>query len=79
MGLNLEREIGEIVELFNKSSYESYLVWNLFEDNVESMCKYLRRYYPRDFNNYLGYINNTVLIKQSDKINVCRAKYNHEG
>lgn len=48
----------KIVELFNKSSYERYLEWNLFEDNVESMCKYLRRYYPRDLPEYLGYINN---------------------
>lgn len=60
-------------------TYKEYLIWNSFEDNTESKCKYLRRYSPNDFNNYLEEINNTVMINQSDRINGCRPKYNYGG
>lgn len=59
--------------------YKHYLIRNLFEDNTESKCKYLRRYSSVDFNDYLEEINNMIIIKQSDGINVRRPKYAYEG
>ena len=64
----------------NKSNicYKHYLIRNLFEDNTESKCKYLRRYSSDDFNDYLEEINNMIIIKQSDGINVRRPEYDYE-
>ena len=68
------------VSINNKGNicYKHYLIRNLFEDNIESKCKYLRRYSPVDFNDYLEEINNMIILKQSDGINVRGPKYDYE-
>ena len=58
--------------------YKYYLIRNLFEDNIESKCKYIRRYASDDFSNYLEEINNIVIFKQSDVIDMHRPRYDYE-
>ena len=58
--------------------YEKYLKRNSFEDNDESKLKYLRRYNQYEFNKCLEIIGNQNIVKQSDKKDVQRPKYNYE-
>lgn len=61
-----------------KVSYDEYLIVNQFKDNIESELKHLRRYFPSKFNEGLEIISNQHIIKQSDKKDVQRPKYNYE-
>ena len=58
--------------------YEKYLKVNLFEDNVESKLKYLRRYKISKFDVGLEFISNQDIIKLSDKKDVHQPKYDYE-
>ena len=62
----------------HRISYKEYLRRNLFKNNDELKCKYLRRYNQKEFNNYLEDINNIVMVKQFDKKDVCQPKYDYE-
>lgn len=58
--------------------YDEYLKVNSFKDNDESKLKYLRRYNQYEFNKCLEIIGNQNIVKQSDKKDVHRLKYNYE-
>lgn len=58
--------------------YEKYLKVNSFKDNDESKLKYLRRYNQYEFNKRLEIIGNQDMVKQSDKKDVHRPKYDYE-
>lgn len=58
--------------------YEKYLKANNFVDNDESKLKYLRRYNQDEFNKCLEIITNQVIVKQSDKKDICQPKYAFE-
>jgi len=59
-------------------SYDEYLKVNSFKDNIESELKYTRRYFPSEFKECLEIIGNQNIVKQSDKKDVHRPRYNYE-